>query len=237
MKSISRFVTLPSTCGYLPEQQWQLEYEMVASMTPQEYLERMRSGWRRFGYTMFRPRCPACTACRTLRVLADRFRPNRSQRRARRLNENAVRLEVGPPSVNRNKLDLYDRYHAFQAENKEWPLHAPKDVEDFALSYVENPFPVLEFCYYLGDRLVSVGYVDELPGALSAIYCFYDPDERHRSLGTWNVMSVIDAAVLSGIPHVYMGYFVAGCPSLEYKANFVPNQIRDPSGRWLDFRG
>lgn len=236
MKSISHFVTLPSPCSYLREQRWQLEYEVVAAMSPAEYLERMRNGWRRFGFTMFRPRCPNCTACRTLRVLVDQFKPNRSQRRVRKLNEEEVRLVIGSPAVSREKLDLYDKYHAFQTEFKDWPLHAPKDVDDFVHSYVDNPFPVLEFCYYLGRRLVGVGYVDELPGALSAIYCFYDPDERHRSLGTWNVLSVIDIASQRGIPHVYLGYYVEGCRSLEYKANFVPNQIRLPNGQWTDFR-
>jgi arginine-tRNA-protein transferase len=169
-------------------------------------------------------------------VLVNQFRPNRSQRRVRKLNEEEVRLVIGSPAVSREKLDLYDRYHAFQTEFKDWPLHAPKDVDDFVHSYVDNPFPVLEFCYYVGQRLVGVAYVDELPGALSAIYCFYDPDERQRSLGTWNVLSVIDAALQRGIPYVYLGYYVEGCRSLEYKANFVPNQIRLPSGQWSDFR-
>jgi arginine-tRNA-protein transferase len=205
-------------------------------MSTTEYLERMRTGWRRFGFTMFRPRCPNCTGCRTLRVLVDRFQPNRSQRRVRSLNEGEIRLTIGSPSVSRDKLNLYDRYHSFQSDFKNWPLHEPKDVEEFVHSYVDNPFPVLEFCYSLGNRLVAVSYVDDLPGALSAIYCFYDPQERRRSLGTWNVLSLIEVAAMRGIPHVYLGYFVAGCRSLEYKANFIPNQIRLPDGRWVDFR-
>jgi leucyl-tRNA---protein transferase len=236
MKSISRFVTLPSTCGYLPDEKWQLEYEVISAMSRGEYLERMRAGWRRFGFTMFRPRCPECTACQPLRVLADQFRPNRSQRRVHRLNGGEIRLQVGQPSVSKEKLELYDRYHAFQSEHKGWPHHAPKDVEEFVHSYVENPFPILEFCYYLGDRLVALGYVDELPGALSAIYCVHDPGERRRSLGIWNVLSVIEFAVSRSIPHVYLGYFVAGCGSLAYKASFVPNQTRDSDGVWRNFR-
>jgi arginyl-tRNA--protein-N-Asp/Glu arginylyltransferase len=236
MESIFRFVSLPTVCHYLPGQTWRLEYELVGNITADEYLERMQNGWRRFGHTLFRPRCPECTACRTLRVLVDQFRPNRSQQRARKLNEGAVRLEIGAPSATREKLDLYDCYHAFQVDAKGWPEHTPKDAADYIDSYVDNPFPVEEWCYYLGDRLIGVGYVDVLPEALSAIYFFYDPDERQRSLGTWNVLRILEAAAGRGVPHVYLGYYVEGCQSLEYKANFAANQIREADGTWHNFR-
>src|SRR5207302_9706361 len=99
MKSLFRYVAPPDQCGYLAEQTWRLEYEVVSELTPAEYMQRLLSGWRRFGSTLFRPRCPACTACRSLRVVVDRFRPDRSQRRARKANENSIVLHIGPPKV------------------------------------------------------------------------------------------------------------------------------------------
>jgi arginine-tRNA-protein transferase len=236
MESLFRFVAPPSKCGYLPDQQWRLEYEQVLSLTPAEYMTRMLQGWRRFGTMLFRPRCPVCNACRSLRIPIDRFRPDRSQRRARAANETVVRLEIGEPAVTRAKLDLYDRYHAFQAEHKNWPEHDAKDADDYARSFVHNPFPTQEWCYFLGDRLVGVGYVDDLPGGLSAIYFFYEPEERRRSLGTWNVLSLIEQAGRRRLPHVYLGYFVAGCASMAYKTRFVPNQLRGLDGQWRDFQ-
>jgi arginine-tRNA-protein transferase len=71
---------------------------------------------------------------------------------------------------------------------------------------------------------------------LSAIYFFYDPDERDRSLGTWNVLCLLDAAVRRGLPYVYLGYFVEGCASMEYKVRFVPNELRGDDGAWRLFR-
>ncbi|MBL8798198.1 MAG: arginyltransferase [Planctomycetia bacterium] len=236
METVFRYLAPPSRCGYLPDQVWRLEYEQVSAMTAAEYLERMRQGWRRFGGMLFRPRCPACTACRSLRVVVDRFQPDRSQRRNRKLNEREVEVHIGTPSVTRAKLELYDRYHAFQTDFKDWPEHEPKDPEEYRRSFVENPFATLEWCYTIGDRLVGVGYVDDLPGGLSAIYFFYDPEERERGLGTWNVLSVIEYARQRGIPHVYLGYYVADCRSMAYKARFGPNQLRDGDGVWRDFR-
>jgi leucyl-tRNA---protein transferase len=237
METLHRFIASPSPCGYLPGEWWRLEYELVADATPAEYMRRMLQGWRRFGDTLFRPRCLSCRACRSLRVLADRFRPDRSQRRCLKANEGEVRLRIGEPSVTRAKLRLYDRYHAYQADAKGWPLHPAKDAGGYAASFVDNPFPTEEWCYYLCDRLVGVGYVDDLPGGLSAIYFFYDPDERSRSLGTWNVLNLIDQARARDLPHVYLGYYVAGCPSMAYKTRFGPNQVLGEDGRWHDFQG
>jgi leucyl-tRNA---protein transferase len=236
MESALRYLTSPGPCGYLPQETWRLEYELVSEMTPAEYMERLLRGWRRFGCSLFRPRCPACTACQSLRVDAARFRPHRSQRRARKANEGAVGLRVGTPGVSRAKLDLYDRYHAFQTGAKGWPEHGRGDVAGFLHSFVDNPFPTQEWCYYLGNRLVGVGYVDDLPGGMSAIYFFYDPDERARALGIWNVLSLIEHAAARGVPHVYLGFHVDGCRSMEYKAHFAPNQVLGPDRRWHKFR-
>jgi leucyl-tRNA---protein transferase len=185
---------------------------------------------------MFRPQCPACRQCQSLRVLADRFQPNRSQRRARKINDGVVELRIGPPAVSRAKLDLYDRFHAYQSIVKNWPEHPAKDEASYSDSFVNNPFRTEEWCYYLAGELVGVGYVDVLAGGLSAIYFFYEPNERRRSLGNFNVLNVIAEARRRAIPFVYLGYFVPGCSSLEYKASFAPNQVLGVNGRWHDFK-
>jgi arginine-tRNA-protein transferase len=236
MQSLFTFQSPQGQCGYLPEQTWQLEYELFAEVSAAEYMERMRAGWRRFGFSLFHPVCPACTRCQSIRVLVEQFRPNRAQRRCMQMNKDSVRVQIGKPSVSRAKLRLYDCFHAFQTERKGWPLHPAKDNESYVESFVHNPFATQEWCYWLNDRLIGVGYVDDLPGALSAIYFFYDPDERGRSIGTFNVLSVIGHARQRGIPHVYLGYYVKGCRSMEYKATFRPNQVRYDVDAWGDFR-
>jgi arginyl-tRNA--protein-N-Asp/Glu arginylyltransferase len=240
METLFRYIAPPTRCGYLPHQKWSLEYEYVAELTPAEYLGRLLDNWRRFGHMLFRPVCPTCRACRSLRVVVPHFRPNRSQRRCRQVNEGVIELCIGKPSVNRAKLALYDRYHAFQTDHKGWPEHAPRDASSYADSFVHHPFPVEEWCYYLHGQLIGVGYVDVLPGdlvgGLSAIYFFYDPYHRQRSLGTWNILCLIEEAARRQLPYVYLGYYVEGCGSLSYKACFKPNQLRDVDGVWRDFR-
>jgi arginine-tRNA-protein transferase len=235
MQSLFRYTAPPSTCGYLPDQRWSLEYEMVANLAPAEYEQRLVEGWRRFGAMMFHPQCPTCRACQSLRVQVEPFAPHRSQRRAWQANHEVLEVRAGPPSVTRAKLDLYDRFHAFQTDAKGWPEHPPKDVGSYRESYVHNPPFTEEWCYYVKGRLVGVGYADRLPHSMSAIYFFYDPRERRRSLGTFNVLCLLQECQRVKLPHLYLGYYVKGCPSLEYKANFRPNQVLGPAGQWCDF--
>jgi leucyl-tRNA---protein transferase len=237
MESRFRYLAPPGQCGYLPEQTWSLEYEFAPHFTAEEYMQRMLDGWRRFGRMLFHPHCSDCQACQSIRISTAAFKPDRSQRRTAKANEGVVSLRIREStSPTEAKLKLYDRYHAHQATAKGWPEHGAKDRAFYHLSFTDNPFPCEEWCYYLGNKLVGVGYVDTLPAGLSAIYFFYDPEERHRGLGIWNVLSILRAARERGLPHVYLGYYVAGCRSMEYKATFRPNELRHPDGTWRPFR-
>lgn len=231
MLSLYTFTAPASPCGYLPDRDWRLRYEVVGALTAAEYESRLLSGWRRFGFSLFVPACPACAACQSLRVDVARFRPSDSQKRSWKRNAGAVTLTVGEPCVTPEKLALYDAFHAHQAEVVGWPDRGPESAAEYAAAFVENPFPTEEWQYHLDGRLVGVGYVDPLAVGPSAVYFFHDPAERKRSLGTFNVLSVIDRARRDGLPHAYLGLYVAGCRSLEYKANYRPHEVL-VGGEW-----
>jgi len=238
MISLTTFQTDPDPCSYLPDRQWSLVYKIVLHMTPEDYQRHLDRGWRRFGHALFRPRCPQCQACLSLRIPVATFRPNRSQRRCWNTNVDQLtrrittRLQPAP-----DKLHLYQRYHEYQHHHKHWPNDGHIEQEEYITSFLHNPFPTEEWSYYLQQQLLGVGYVDRLPLGLSAIYFFYDPDFRSRSLGTFHILSLIAEAQKAQLPYVYLGYYVAGCPSLEYKARFQPNEVFDPLRRtWIPFQ-
>lgn len=235
METLYQFVAPPSPCSYLPGQEWSLEYRRILSITAEEYDECLRTGWRRFGTMLFRPQCTACKACQSIRIPVERFKANRSQKRAWKRNEGEVVVQIRPPSVSSAKLALYDRFHHYQVDHRDWPEHPAKDAASYRESFVYNPFFTEEWCYLLEGKLVGVGYVDSLPEGLSAIYFFYEPKLRDRGLGTFNVLKVIEEARRRSVPFVYLGYFVAGCTSLEYKANYRPNEVLTGDGQWRPF--
>lgn len=210
-----------------------LEYVDCETLTVAEYGELLAKGWRRFGKSLFRPRCPFCTACWSLRVCVNEFEMNRSQRRNERENQSRIRLRIGPPSVSDKKLALHDAFHTHQSEEIGWPRYPPKDFASYITSFVSNPIPTEEWCYYADDELLGVGYVDVVPDGLSAIYFFHDPSYRNWAPGTWNVLQVIKQAQQRKLEFAYLGYFVSGCRSLEYKARFQPHEVLEPAtGRW-----
>jgi arginine-tRNA-protein transferase len=222
----------PETCPYLPDRTTRMRYENAVDLTPAIYMTRVNSGWRRFGPVMFRHECPSCCSCQSLRVPVETFRPSASQRRVWRKNSADVAVRIGAPSVTAEKVTLLRRFHEHGHERKGWPIEGGQDLSLFTV----NPFPTEEWTYWLGDRLVAVGYVDVLPDALSAIYFFHDPADARRSLGTFNILAIIDSAQRRRLPHVHLGYYVEGCRSLEYKARFTPNELLDGRGRWIRFR-
>lgn len=72
---------------------------------------------------------------------------------------------------------------------------------------------------------MAVGLFDITPRALSAIFFYYNPDYARLSPGTANVVSLLRDAVAAELPYIYLGYRVAGCPSLRYKASFRPHEL------------
>jgi leucyl-tRNA---protein transferase len=196
-------------------------------------MDRLREGWRRFGYVIFRPECGSCRMCQSLRVPVSTFSPSESQRRVWKKNRGSITLRIETPSSTPGKLELLAKFQRYGHEAKGWPADGGDDLG----LMLANPFRTEEWNYYAGDRLIGVGYVDALSDALSAIYFYYDPAERHRSLGTYNVLSILASARERGVSHVYLGYYVEGCRSLEYKARFRPNEVLGQRGTWEPFAG
>jgi arginine-tRNA-protein transferase len=236
MKIVVRWTEPAGPCNYVADHNCEREYISVAKLGRDEYMEFLLTGWRRFGHMVFRQICSGPGACRSLRVDVASFRPDRGQCRTRVANERSVHLRIGSPSITPEKVSLFERFHDDRSETRGWSPYEPDALADFAGSFLSNPFPTQEWCYFLGDALVGLGYVDELPCGLSAIYFVRDPAYRNRSLGTWNVLNLLDRARDLDLPHVYLGYHTEGCPSLQYKARFRPNQRLDPRGVWRDGR-
>jgi leucyl-tRNA---protein transferase len=226
------YTSPPSQCHYLPTQTQELRHVEIPALDQVTYGVLLQQGWRRFGATVFRPECRFCTACQSLRVPVATFRLSESQRRVWRKNRQSVQVTIAEPTFSPEKDDLLRRFHQFGHETKGWP----GDLAGLDF-FLDSPFRTEEWTYWLGERLVGVGYVDALAEGLSAIYFFHEPEEHRRSLGTFNILTMIERARQHGLPHVYLGYYVEGCRSLEYKFRFAPNEILMDDGVWSPTTG
>lgn len=200
-------------------------------MDAPEYAALLEAGFRRFGRLIFHPACEACRLCIPIRVPLDRFRPSKSQRRVLRRNRDTV-LEVGEPAVDAERLEVYHAFHRERADTVGWAAQSIS-VEEYTRTWLDNAVPTLELRYRVAGRLIAIAYVDESPAGLNSIYCYYHPDFRDRSPGTFDVLREIELAREKRLPFVYLGYYVPGCRSMEYKANFRPVEVR-LDGAWRE---
>lgn len=223
-RELLRFRTPPRSCSYLPQETAALEYRVHALMSEGEYRERLRRGWRRHGAHFFRPVCPHCRECRSLRVLAQEFRPSRSQRRILRKNRD-VRVLLCEPEVTKAHLRLFNAYHADMSRRRGWP-DQQTTPEDYENSFLIGVWPFAREMRYLdGSRLIGVGLVDIVSDAVSSVYFYHDPQWRPLAPGTFSILQELALCRETGRLHLYLGYWVAGCPSMAYKANFGPHEV------------
>lgn len=178
----------------------------------------LKSGFRRSGKTIYRPHCRACNACISVRIPAREYRPNRAQRRTYRKN-NDIHTTMKPATFNDEHFALYCRYQAARHSDDPMDHSNPKSYREFLLeSSVESVF--IE--HRLNKKLVAISISDLSDDGLSAVYTFFDPTLKTRSLGTHAIMKQIDYVNTMDLDWLYIGYWIAGCQKMAYKKNFTP---------------
>jgi len=235
MRSIKKFTTDPDQCVYLPDQTWQLEYNVIEDISVIEYMQLIRQGWRKFGYALFRPSCPSCKACQSIRVPVSSFKPSRSQARSLAANQD-LRAKVCHAAPDEEEVLLCIRHHHARANTLGWAQPTFESVYSIIASFSSNPLPIAKRSYFLADNVVAVLFADELPDGLSAVYSFYDPELSSRCLGTYMILDLIAEAASRQLGYVYLGYYIAGCRSMSYKERFAPNEVLGEDGQWRLFR-
>ena len=225
-------------CEYLSDKLSQLEFIECVHLTKEDYRALLDENWRRFGVTLFRPRCQNCSLCAQLRIKVDEFSPNRTQQRVWVRNcssgsggSSPVGVRFVNPTLSLDHLSLYHRYHSDRSERRGWSNGGEISPVEYAQSFIFQPFQTEEWQYIIDERLVGVGHVDVLPDALSAIYFFSEPDESRRSLGVYNILHLIEEAKKRNLDFVYLGYYVEGSRSMAYKSLFRPCEIL-LQGKW-----
>jgi arginine-tRNA-protein transferase len=228
VRVLNHFIEPPRSCVYLPGETAQLENRVMLDVSAEEFGMMLSRGWRRFGPFYFRPACRACQSCVSIRLPTDEFTPSATQKRAiKRLEK--LRIEVAPPSVDEARLSLYHRWHAFREQERGWDASA-LDAESYGIEFAFPHPAAREVAYYDdaapgGPRLIGVGLCDETPIGWSAIYFYYDPEYARWSPGVMNVVFQVAHARSLGLPHVYLGFKVEGCASMDYKGNFRPHEV------------
>lgn len=222
MRLLQHRISGPEQCPYLPAATQTTESLLMTSVNPAELERLLQLGWRRFGPLYFRPVCASCNECVPVRVPVAGFNPSPNLRRVLKRAQ-SVRVQIGTPRVDDERLALYRRWHASRESERGWKPDTV-DVEAYAMQFCFPHPAAREYAYYVGDTLAGIGIMDEMPSSLSAVYFYFEPALDALSLGTFNVLTSLAQARATGKAHVYLGYRVEDCASLRYKGRFRPQE-------------
>jgi arginyl-tRNA--protein-N-Asp/Glu arginylyltransferase len=201
-----------------------LEIRGIAAMDAAEYGALLAHGYRRFGWQLFRPACPYCTKCRSIRIPVRQFEPSGSERRVLRRNAH-IRAELHPLFVSQEHIALYNSWHHFMHGHRDWPMQQIS-IDAYRQEFLSGASQCgRQWLYFDQARLVGVALMDEVPGAISLVYFFYDPAWRAESPGIFSILNQLLYAKSSGLEHAYLGYWIEECQSMRYKGRFRPREI------------
>ncbi|MGD9809874.1 MAG: arginyltransferase [Sphingobium sp.] len=234
------FVTSPNPCPYLPGKSERKVFTELSGANAGELNDALgRIGFRRSQNVAYRPSCSDCSACVSVRVVASEFKPNATQRKLLRRNSDLV-VSVCRPWSTEEQFALLQRYlHARhpgggmtemdELDYADMVEHSP--VESHVIEYRE---PTLDGSQ---GRLVGACLTDRQGDGLSMIYSFFEPDGEIRpGMGNYIILDHIMRARKSGLPYVYLGYWVEGSQRMRYKVRYQPLE-RLNAGGWTRFDG
>ena len=231
------YVTAPQPCPYLEGRSERKLFTALQGDNAERLNDALsKQGFRRSQNVLYRPSCAECAACLSARIRVADFVPSRSQRRTIRRNA-YLRRDATSPWATEDQYALFRRY--LDSRHSDGGM-ADMDIFEFAAMIEETPVKsrVIEYSAAPGEpggrrKLTAVCLTDVLDDGLSLVYSFYDPDKAGDSLGTYIILDHVDLARRTGLPYVYLGYWVPGSRKMGYKAGFGALEIYK-NGRWQD---
>ncbi len=213
------FLTPPHKCGYLPGRN-----AVTIFVDPRRrpnvrtYTTLSQHGFRRSGDHVYRPQCPTCNACVPVRVPVDEFQVRRAQRRTLQANTD-ITLIPKAPVFQSEHYALYERYIAARHAGGSMENPEPESYLEFlTASWADTVF----YEFRANSRLLAVAVVDHLEDGLSAVYTFFDPQARERSLGRLAILKQIELARALQLRWLYLGYWIDACQKMSYKDEYQP---------------
>ncbi|MCJ8314425.1 MAG: hypothetical protein HRU38_20120 [Saccharospirillaceae bacterium] len=215
-------------CPYI-QQQAKETFFLAKEVDSNELDHLFNLGWRRFAYYYFKPACENCRQCTPIRVPINDFKASKSQRRT--LNKANKQPEVFNV-VFADKNYHPDIYAIYKSHNTRFE-QACDSEQSFIDAHYNDTCPSMQSEYYLGNKLIAVGFMDISDNSISSSYFIYNTDYEYLNLGTLSVLKEIEYAKKLGMTFYHLGYWIKDNKSMAYKNKFHPHELMDwKTGDW-----
>lgn len=215
--------TPPHQCSYLPNRlaativvdPMNAQKQINASL----YDNLSQQGFRRSGKHIYCPHCHSCNACLATRIPVQQFKPRRSQRRTWQKNQDLTVSAIVKPVFKAEHYNLYRRYLTSRHEGDGMDNPIPEDYMEFLTSAWSK---TIFYEFKLEKQLVAIAVVDQIYNGLSAVYTFFEPELKERSLGVYAILWEIEEVKRLNLEWLYLGYWIKDCRKMRYKAEYQP---------------
>jgi arginyl-tRNA--protein-N-Asp/Glu arginylyltransferase len=231
-KNLDRyFINMSMECPYQLPYKATFYQALFGPLTDQIMELFLAAGYRRNGNSLYTMRCESCSACVPIRINPAEFKPSRDQRRVLKKNSD-LSITLNSVRMTEENLELCEHFLTNRYPQKN--NTALGYYSGFFLNHIVNS---LEFHYRAGGRLLANGIVDIGENWMNAVYFYFDTAESKRSLGTFNILTLIDFCLQKSIEHLYLGYYIEGVSAMSYKSRFRPYYLKQgeawihPAGR------
>lgn len=221
MKTLQLYLAQEYPCSYLPGRSASSIFiDPNEPVTAELYSQLIEQGFRRSATHIYRPHCGPCSACVSVRIVAHDFIATESQKKVMRRNQD-LNVKAVNSQFNEEYYALYQRY--IEQRHADGDMYPPS-IEQFK-SFLTSDLELVRFYEFReGERLLAVAVTDVLPTGLSAMYTFFEPEDKRRSLGRYAILWQIQESLRLGLPYVYLGYWVQDCQKMSYKTQYQPLQ-------------
>lgn len=222
----------PVRCPYIPGEKFIQRYSVLKDLSGEDFDFMLHSGWRHFGYYFFMPNCGVCESCTPIRTLVNDFKASKSQRRNLNKNNRDIKFQVSDLVYSQEIFNIYKKHSKvkFDMESNE------KDFKESFFSDALSGGSKMSL-FTLENKLVGVGFIDVSATGVSSVYFCYDTDYSGLGLGVYSVLKEIEYAKKLGKDHYYLGYYIEGNRSMEYKKRYTPcESLNWKTSNWEPFK-
>lgn len=212
----------PRTCPYIAGQKEYLLFTDLTKFVNKKTLEELViKGFRRSENIFYKPNCKTCNSCISTRILIKKFKYSSSFKRINKINKD-LKIKIRNPRSTALHFKLFQKYLKFR--HKEGEMKQMTYL-DFRTMIEISPVKTKILEIYNKKELVGAILFDVYKDSLSAIYSFFNPQYKKRSLGTFLILKLIDFAHDINNNYLYLGYYVENCKKMSYKVKFKPIEI------------